>query len=190
MNSNTQGAMAVASEMVARSGLVEHSIAPRGHYVVECFGADGSLKWTEDIRNLVTDQGLNNILDAYLGASTQTTVWYVGLKNTGAAAAGDTAAQIGGSNAWTEYTNYSEGVRQTWTKNGVASAKSITNSSSKATYSINGAGGTVYGAFLASVSTKSGTTGVLYSVGDFVSQRVVVSGDTLQVTLTFTQATA
>jgi hypothetical protein len=42
----------------------------------------------------------------------------------------------------------------------------------------------VKGAFLNSVSTKSGTTGTLYSAAAFSSPRSVVSGDGLRVTPT------
>jgi hypothetical protein len=46
---------------------------------------------------------------------------------------------------------------------------------------------TVGGAFLVSDNTKGGSTGVLFSAADFQSpgDRVVVNGDTLSVTYTF-----
>jgi hypothetical protein len=61
----------------------------------------------------------------------------------------------------------------------------ITNSASPASFTISGAGGTVAGAFLCTVA--SGTSGVLFSESDFQApgDRVVVSGDTLNVTYTF-----
>ena len=62
----------------------------------------------------------------------------------------------------------------------------ITNSGSPATFSIN-ATATVGGAFLTSDNTKGGTSGILFSAADFGSpgDRSVVSGDTLNVTYTF-----
>jgi hypothetical protein len=61
----------------------------------------------------------------------------------------------------------------------------VGNSAAPAQFSITGAGGTVAGAFLCTVS--SGTSGVLFSEADFQApgDRVVVSGDTLNVTYTF-----
>jgi hypothetical protein len=60
------------------------------------------------------------------------------------------------------------------------------NSASPASYTIN-ATATVGGAFLISNNTKGGTTGVLFSASDFSApgDRVVASGDTLNVTYTF-----
>lgn len=89
---------------------------------------------------------------------------------------------------WTEVTDYSQSVRQTLTL-GTAAAGSIDNSASKASYSIN-ATATVAGAFINSDSTKSGTSGTLYGVVDFASSRSVISGDTLEVTVTLTAASA
>jgi hypothetical protein len=62
----------------------------------------------------------------------------------------------------------------------------ITNSGSVAVFSVNGTT-TVGGAFLTSDNTKGGTTGILFSASDFTSpgDRSVVSGDTLNVTYTF-----
>lgn len=158
-----------------------------GVYRVECVGADGKVKWVEEAHNLVVNQGLQDMVAAYLDAATQTTVWYLGLitgPGSGTTiAAGDTLVTHGG---WTEFTNYT-GNRKTATFGTATTADPsvIDNSASPASFSITGAGGTVAGAFLASVAT--GTSGILFSASDFQSpgDRVVVSGDTLNVTYTF-----
>ena len=49
---------------------------------------------------------------------------------------------------------------------------------------------TVYGAFLVSTSTKSGTTGTLLAASRFTSARAVVSSDQLLITYTLTAADA
>ena len=147
----------------------------------------GGPRWEERVFNKIANQGLDSVNDVYLGASTQLTTWYVGLiKTTNTYAAADTLASHAG---WTESQDYSESVRQTWTKNGASSSQSITNSSSKATFSMN-ATVTILGGFLASNSTKGGTTGTLYSEADLSASRAVVSGDSLLVTATFTQASS
>ena len=90
--------------------------------------------------------------------------------------------------SWAENTTYSESVRQTLTL-GTPAAGSVNNSSSKATFSINGTT-TIFGAFLVTNSTKGGTSGTLYGVVDFGSPRAVISGDTLEITVTLTAASA
>lgn len=154
-------------------------------------GPDGrwrrKLKWVEYVKNLVTTEGKNDELSKYLKGSSYTAAFYVGLINNAsfsALAVGDTAAQIGGSNGWLEATAYSESVRQTLTL-GSVSAASVDNTASKAVFSINGTI-TINGAFVATVSTKSGTTGVLFGEASFASTRSLLSGDTLTVTVTLT----
>ena len=90
---------------------------------------------------------------------------------------------------WTEVTAYSESVRQTLTL-GTVSSQSVDNSASKAVYSINGTA-TVGGIFVTTDSTKSGTSGTLYGGGAFTGgDKSVGSGDTLNVTVTLTAASA
>ena len=152
---------------------------------VVCLDSEGKEKWREVKKNLVTTVGLNHVLSSTLDGATQITAWYVGLKAAGSAAAGDTMAS---HSAWAEVVAYSQAVRQTLTL-GTAASGSIDNTASKATYSINGTA-TVAGAFINSNSAKSGTAGTLYGVVDFGSSRAVISGDTLEVTVTLTAASA
>ena len=163
----------------------------------EARDANGNLKWVEEIPNLVVTEGLNSLLTQYFKGSGYTATWFVGLiDNAGftALAATDTAAKITTAanppttNGWQEITAYSESVRQTLVL-GTASAGSIDNTASKAVFSINGTI-TVKGAFLSSIDTKGGTTGVLYGEAAFSATRSLVSGDTLTVTQTLTAASA
>lgn len=83
-------------------------------------------------------------------------------------------------NSWAETVPYSNSVRPTWTKNGAAASGAMSNSSNKAAFTIN-TSGRIFGAFLASDNTKSGTSGTLYGGGLFTVSRSVESGDTLNV---------
>jgi len=158
-----------------------------GVYKIQCVGADGQVKWEENTPNLVVNQGLQSMVSVYLDGATQITAWYLGLitgPGSGTTiAAGDTLASHAG---WTEFTNYS-GSRKAATFGTATTADPsvLNNTASPASFTISGAGGTVAGAFLASVDT--GTSGTLFSASDFQSpgDRVVVSGDTLNVTYTF-----
>ena len=155
------------------------------HYIVECIGPDGKLKWTDEFDNLVTNEGLNDNLDKYLKGSAYTAAFYVGLTDgTPTVNAADTMSSHAG---WTEVTDYSESTREALVLGTVAS-QSVDNSASKASYSIN-ATATVGGAFITTVNTKGGTTGILYGVGAFSGgDKSVGNGDTLNVTVTCTAA--
>jgi len=164
-----------------------HSLALENHYVIECFAPDGELKWTEEITNLVTNAGLDDVLTQYLKGSAYTAAFYVGLTD-GAptVAAGDTMSSHVG---WAEVVAYTEATRPALTLGTVAS-QSVDNSASKAAFSVN-ATATVGGAFIATGSAKSGTTGTLYGVGAFTGgDKAVANGDTLNVTVTCTAASA
>ncbi|MCP5414353.1 MAG: hypothetical protein H6961_07065 [Chromatiaceae bacterium] len=160
-------------------------ITLENHYIVECIGPDGKLKWTDEFDNLVTNEGLNDNLDKYLKGSTYTAAFYVGLTDgTPTVNAADTMSSHAG---WTEVTDYSESTREALVLGTVAS-QSVDNSASKASYSIN-ATATVGGAFITTVNTKGGTTGTLYGVGAFSGgDKSVDNGDTLNVTVTCTAA--
>ena len=159
-----------------------------GRFLIECYDKDGLLKWSAEESNLVVNVGLQYMAGVALTSTTQITTWYIGLYGAGASntpAASDTLASHAG---WTEVTPYS-GNRPAATFASATNANPsvVTNSASPASFSIN-ATQTVGGAFLCSAA--SGTTGTLFSAADFQSpgDRNVVSGDTLNVTYTFSLA--
>jgi hypothetical protein len=163
-------------------------LACRNLYTVECYDRDGNLKWSEDIKNITVNAGLNEILDKFWKGSSYTAAHYVGLiDNAGfsAIAAADTMASHAG---WTESTVYSEGARPALILGSVAS-QSVNNTASKAVFTVTGSA-TINGAFVATNSTKGGTTGVLIGGASFGSARSVQSGDTLNVSVTLTVASA
>ena len=182
MNINGDASVAVGSGLNAGAGVGVGASATT-HYLVECHGADGALKWVDEFDNLVVTAGLNDLLDKTFKGSTYTAAWYVGLTAaTPTFAAGDTMASHGG---WTENTTYDEANRQTLTL-GTVSGGSVSNSASKAVFTISGSV-TAGGAFITTNNTKGGTTGTLYGGGAFSEgNRAVVDNDTLSVTVTLT----
>jgi hypothetical protein len=177
----------VAASVVRNSQPTE-SVKAGGVFAIECIDKDGNLKWKAESKNLVVNQGLQTMNAVYFTSGTQITTWYIGLYGAASSnnpAAGDTmSSHIG----WTEVTAYSNANRPTATfaTPTTADPSVVTNSASPASFSINGTA-TVGGAFLTSNNTKGGTTGTLFSAADFQSpgDRSVVSGDTLNVTYTF-----
>lgn len=175
------------SESIRNALLVDEALI-EGRWEVVCRDSQGKEKWRDTIKNLVTDAGLNHLLDVALSGGTQDTTWFVGLTDgTPTAAAGDTMASHAG---WTEVTAYDEAARVAWTDGGVSN-KSVDNSASPAEFTINADSTTVGGAFLVGDSTKSGTTGTLYAIGAFsAGDKSLDDNDTLDVTATFTAAAA
>lgn len=157
-----------------------------GVYKIQCVGADGQVKWEEEMHNLVVNQGLQDMNAKYFSGSAYTASWFVGLITGPGSGTTIAAADTLASKAWTEFTNYSGNRKAAVFGTATTADPSvINNTASPASFSITGAGGTVAGAFLASVAT--GTSGILFSASDFQSpgDRVVVSGDTLNVQYTF-----
>lgn len=137
--------------------------------------------------NLVTNEGLNALLDIMFHGSTQITTWYIGVfEGNYTPVATVTAATI--TSASTESTAYDESTRVEYNE-AAASSQSTTNSANKATFTFN-ATKTIYGAFLVSASAKSATSGTLFSAAKFSSSKSVVSSDQLLLTYTFTAASA
>jgi hypothetical protein len=97
------------------------------------------------------------------------------------------AADTMSSKSFNEDASYSNSVRPTLTM-GTVAAKSVDNSASKAVFTINAAA-RIFGAFVTTNSTKSGTTGTLVGGGLFSGgSKLVDNGDTLNVTITATGA--
>ena len=177
----------VTATLVTRPGLGE-TVGAGGVYTVTCVGADGVEKWSDTFHNLVVNQGLANMNGAYFAGTAQTTTWYLGLVTGPGSGTTFAAADTLSSHAgWTESSAYA-GSRKTVTfgspTSGSPSGESaISNSASPSSFVMN-ATVVIAGAFLASTTDNSG---ILFSEGDFTGgDKSVASGDTLNVTYTFT----
>jgi hypothetical protein len=178
----------IVAASVVRQVEPTEKVKAGGKFAVQCFDKDGNLKWETESKNLVVNVGLKDMNDKYFTGSTYTAAWYIGLYGAASSnnpAAGNTMASHAG---WTEETGYSNANRPTavFAAATTADPSVITNSASPASFNIN-ATATIGGAFLTSNDTKGGSTGILFSAADFQSpgDRSVVSGDTLNVTYTF-----
>jgi hypothetical protein len=171
----------------------------QGHYHVVCRDKDGNIKWEEEFPNLVVAVGKQLLLDTLLRTSgTYTTVGpFLGLTNaTLTPAATDTMTTlVGGGFEFINYTVGGSPVRGTAvfaaaTSTGTTPTNVTTSAATPITYTITGAGGTVYGCFLVTgsgaVSTQSSTAGTLYSEGNFATAKVTTAGDTVSVTYSTT----
>lgn len=160
-----------------------------GKFFAEAINPDGSVAWREELKNGITNVGLNNLLDVHLGATAKNAAWYIGLiDSTGysSLAAADTMSSHAG---WSEHTSgYSQSNRPTWSP-GSSSGQSVTNASTvdfTITSSI-----TIKGMFLTTSNTKGGTTGTLWCTALFTSgDQSLVNGQTLKITYTCSAAGA
>ncbi len=180
-----------AASSLTAGGSTAESASAKGVFKIQCYDKDGNLKWEAETPNLVVNVGLQDMNAKYFTGSAYTATWFLGLYGSGATnspAAADTMSSHAG---WTEVVAYSQATRPacTFGTPTTANPSVATNSASPATFTINGTT-TVGGAFLTSNSTKSGTTGTLYSAADFSApgDRAVVSADTLSVTYTLSLA--
>jgi len=181
---------AVSASLVSRPGSTER-VGAGGVFTVTCHGADGQIKWSDSFHNLVVNQGLQDMNSKYFKGSGYTAAWFLGLvtgPGSGTTfAAGDTLASHAG---WTENTAYTTsggaGIRAAVTFGTATTADPsvLNNSASPSVFTMTSNAQTIAGAFLASVS--SGTSGILFSAGDFTGgDKVVDSGDSLSVTYSF-----
>lgn len=160
-----------------------------GYWDVVCRDKNGTIKWEEHVHNLVTNEGLNHILDVILHGSTQITTWYVAPFNTNTTIL---ATHTYASPGYTETSNYDEATRQAYNE-AAASGQSITNSANKATITCS-ASETVYGCGLvgggSAATTKADTAGggTLLCAVQFSASRAVVDNDTLEITYTISAA--
>ena len=190
MNKIRDSVRAVALAMLAvvgTSAAAETMKAPRACFDVVCTDKDGNVKWRDVSYNLVTTVGKNDLLDKYLAGSAYTAAWFCGLISSvsyTAIAAADTMASHAG---WTEAgatnaPNYT-GNRPALAFAAASGGSKATSSASSFTFS---QAGTIKGMFANSVTTKDGTTGVLYNAVLFSGgDRTVAINDVVNVSVTY-----
>lgn len=166
--------------LIRRQNLAEAIRAPRFTYLVECRSAAGRRRWVEEVANLVTIQGKNDLLAKYFQGSGYTAAWFVGLIDSVGFSAVDGADTAASHLGWSENTAaYSQATRQALVL-GTPAGASVDNSASLATFSIVNPA-TIQGSFVASQSTKGGTGGILYSASAWQTPRPVIASDVLTV---------
>jgi hypothetical protein len=177
-------------ELVRPAAVIFDQLHCRGRFQVEHWRG-GKLIGHYDIRNAIVNEGKNKLLDVMFHGVTAIGTWYILLVDgagTPTLAAGDTYAQINGTNGWDEYVGYTEATRQEWTE-GAAASQSITNAS-PVVFNMNASGsvyglGTVGGGSAPSTKNDAAGGGTLWAAAQFSSGTVaVLNGDQLKVTYT------
>jgi hypothetical protein len=198
MNQREQGGFGDQATITLNAGAkANETVGIEGVYKVECRDKDGNLKWEDSFPNLVVAVGKQLLLDTLLkGVSYSVTGPFLGLTSASLTpAATDTMATIVPSSEFTNYTVGGSAVRGTAvfasaTSTGTTPTNVTTSTATAITYTITGAGGTVYGCFLVTgtgaSSAQGNTGGTLYSVGNFATAKITTAGDTVSVTYSAT----
>jgi hypothetical protein len=198
MNQREQGGFGDHASIVLNAGAqANETVGIEGIYKVECRDKDGNLKWEESFPNLVVAVGKQLLLDTLLkGVSYSVVGPFLGLTSASLTpAATDTMATIVPSSEFINYTVGGSAVRGTAvfasaTSTGTTPTNVTTSTATAITYTITGAGGTVYGCFLVTgtgaSSAQGNTGGTLYSVGNFATAKITTAGDTVSVTYSAT----
>lgn len=153
----------------------------RGVFTLECY-RKGKLIWTDRCSNLLTNEGLDHMLDVTLHGKTLISPFYVVLSETNTTPLATHDYAVPG---YTETTAYDEATRPEY-EEAAASSQSITNTANKATFTID-ATKTIYGgALVGGSSTKSDVTDaathVLLCSALLGTARAVLDDDVINVT--------
>lgn len=184
MKEGCEHGAAYGAALDAARATEETTDAPYARYEIQCIAGNGARRWCDEFTNLVVTSGKNDLLTQYFKGAAYNASWFVGLIDSAGftgISPGDTMNAHGG---WAESTAYGNAGRPALVL-GTATAGSIDNAASVASFSINAAA-TLKGAFIATSGLKGGAAGTLYSAGMFAADRAVGAGDTLNVTITLT----
>lgn len=161
-----------------------------GKWEVTHRDAKGNVLSVEKFDNLITNEGINYLLNAGLHGGTAISSWYIAPWSTNTTTTVSNTYATPGN---TETTAYSEANRQEWAE-GTASSQSITNATA-ATITASGAV-TVYGFGIVGGGTGAATKGdtagggTLLSSGLFASGKTLAVNETLDLTYTLSGANA
>ena len=133
---------------------------------------------------MVTNQGINHMLDVTLHGAAQITTWYI-VPFTGnyTPTVADDAASFHGA-AGEATTQYAEGSRPTFVE-GAASGQVIGNTASEGVITATGAV-TIYGFGLSSSPLKGSASGILLAAARFPTPKTLETGEQLKLTAELT----
>jgi len=161
----------------------------KGVFDIEIKDKLGNLLSKSRAENIITDEGLNSILNVYLHAATQITAWYCVIFETDTTPAAGTTYAVP---VFTEWAAYDEATRPEYVE-AESTAESTTNSANKAVFTAN-ATKTLYGAALvgggSAPTTKSNVAGggTMPCAGKFAASQPVVDDNVVNLTYTVTAA--
>jgi len=152
----------------------DHNVLARGRFVYAKRGEP-----LEETENLVTDEGLDYILKAAVGETTNISNWYLALF-TGAVTVLSTWTAQNFTSSATEWTAYTSASRPVWAKDAVAD-QTTDNYAAKAAFESTADAQIITGAALMSASGKEATTGTLMAAARLSSNKSLDTGEILDI---------
>ena len=170
--------------------LPNDKLKTEGIWTGKIYRADGTLRDEFEVKNLVPDEGINDLLDVLYNGKAQNS-FFCGLKaDAGIPASNWSYGDI--DSLFTEFVGYDETLRQTWTT-GAASGKTVSNSSTM-NFTVTANSSVVTGAMLVTNATKSDSTvaagNVLTSILNFGSAKNLDAAEVLSLTYSFSASSA
>ena len=156
----------------------------KGRFDIEVYDKDGKFISKSSCHNIVTDEGLDHLLNVVLEDTAKVATWYCAIFADDYTPDGDETYAVP---EYTEWENYDEATRPEF-NNATSVAKSTTNSANKAAFTANTGAATLYGASILSVNTKGDEVGggVLFCLGTFTVAQPVIATNVVNLTYTIT----
>ena len=150
-----------------------------GTFFVEAYDKQGRLKWKDYAKNIVTNVGIQKILDITFADDTDIiSTWYTAIMATTDILSTHTSTDI------SEATEFSEAARPVFVD--ARTAQTVTNTLNKSTFTCDKDATTMEGCFLISSNTFGSSAGLLLSGALFSGgAKDLDSGEKLIVTYTF-----
>ena len=165
----------------------------RGKFEIEVYdnATDMNLISKSECHNIITDEGLNRILNTVMNVQTQVNPWYCSIFESDSTPAASWTYHAYADTLVTEWTQFAETNRVAYVE-AASSAQSTTNSANKAVFTATVGAKTLYGAALVSVTTISdhaaGANNVLLCAGVFGTPQPVIATNVVNLTYTITSA--
>lgn len=165
----------------------------RGKFEIEVYDNKENMNLISksECHNIITNEGLNRILNTVLNVQTQVNPWYCSIFESDSTPLAAWTYHAYADSLVTEWTQFDETNRVAYVE-AASSAQSTTNSANKAVFTANTGAKTLYGAALVSVATISdhaeGANNVLLCAGTFTVAQPVIAANVVNLTYTITAA--
>ncbi len=172
-------------------GTIKECVKFQGKFEIEVYDKSGTLLSKSECHNIITDEGLNRILNTVLHGTTQISPWYCSIFESDSTPGADWTYDLYADSQATEWTQFAEAARIEYNEAN-STAKSTSNSGNKAVFTATVGAKTLYGAALVSVVTlgnhAAGANNVILCAGTFAVPQPVIATNIVNLTYTITSA--